>query len=108
MILFGRVIIPKISLGLACKTIGLGFGLTTGRPLRAEIWSGTLEVGAIRTMFYFTVGFISRTNYTRKIENLEDVLGVHPPDFRVLDHWSNIRSIPCGVISHGEVPNVLP
>ena len=53
LILFGRVIIPKIPLGLACQTIGLGFGLTTGRPLRTEIWSANLEVGAVRTKVLF-------------------------------------------------------
>ena len=71
--LFGRVIIPQNLLSLACQTIGLGFGLTTGRPLCAVICSANLEVVAVRTMVYFAGGLISRTNYTRKIEHPEDV-----------------------------------
>ena len=92
----------------ACQTIGLTFCLTTGRPLRAEIWSATLEIGAVRTMVYFTVGFISWTDYRRKIENVEDVLVVHPQDFRVSDHWSVARPIPCVAIGLGEGSKCAP
>ena len=78
------------------------------RPLRAEIWSATLEVGAVRTMAYFTVGFISRTDYRRKIENVEDVLVVHPLNFRVSDHWCVARPIPCVAIGLGEGSKCAP
>ena len=78
------------------------------RPLRAEIWSATLEIGAVRTIIYFTAGFISWTDYRRKIENVEDVLVVHPQDFRVSDHWSVARPIPCVAIGLGEGSKCAP
>ena len=105
LMLFDPVIIPKIP----HVRLLVWHLVWHCRPLRAEIlWSATLEVGAVRTMAYFTVGFISWTDYRRKIENVEDVLVVHPLDFRESDHWSVARPIPCVAIGLGEGSKCAP